>query len=423
MAPARIPLVRWAQAMMRSTTNSARTSFRSADAVRADAGQLQDLRHLDPKGRHSRAVGRRHRSDHLRRASNRLPGRTDARRIFPHQITREFTFLPYAQISEFALDDRLARHRSVLRSARAEARSLVAFVVDVTLHNPGRESGPSSVFPWALLIGQRFYGEPEKAVRASVDDRFIRSVNEETGAVRWWGGSREPDAVGRRAARASAACRRCARDAWSEREHLDEVTPQLAEFVSRRIFGALEYGIDVAPGARESLRMAVVFHRKGDARARPALEQLLGDATALHETQRYYAESSRRRALDDALARDQPRRRVGQSQHAARSSRSIRRAGGRPTRRRPTSSFRATPRGSCTATTISCRSFQPRRDRAVQQVSRTERPSRRVRARRQRLQDVVRAEHQRRHAAAPDRDPAPLQRDARRRVAAHRSTR
>ncbi|MGH7330788.1 MAG: hypothetical protein ACREJX_20760, partial [Polyangiaceae bacterium] len=74
-----------------------------------------------------------------------------------------------------------------------------------------------------------------------------------------------------------------------EREHLDEVTPQLAEYVSNRIFGAFEYSINVAPGAREHLRLAVVFNRKGDSLARPALEQLLGDAAALHETQRYYA--------------------------------------------------------------------------------------------------------------------------------------
>src|SRR5262249_5287261 len=122
----------------------------------------------------------------------------------------------------------------------------------------------------------------------SVVDRYMRSVNEETGAVRWWGGSRNPDqsVVALREQVLMHGMR-----GGSLGEQLDEVTPQLAEYVSNRIFGAFEYSIAVAPGARESLRLAVVFHRNGDALARPALEQLLADSTALHETQRYYAKA------------------------------------------------------------------------------------------------------------------------------------
>ena len=39
--------------------------------------------------------------------------------------------------------------------------------------------------------------------------------------------------------------------------------------VGRRVFGAFEYRITVAPGARESLRLAVVFHKDGTEQSRP----------------------------------------------------------------------------------------------------------------------------------------------------------
>ncbi|MBV8424393.1 MAG: hypothetical protein JO349_04320, partial [Candidatus Eremiobacteraeota bacterium] len=206
---------------------------------------------------------------------------------FPYQITRDFTFLPYAQISEFELDG-IAITEAFYVPCGPKHDRLVAFVVDVTLHNPGREARTVSLFPWALLIGQRFYGEPEKQVRAGVLDRAIRSVNEETGAVRWWGGSRQPDAAVI-ALREQVLLHGMREGRLIEREHLEEVTPPLAEYVSNRIFGAYEYSINVAPGAREPLRLAVVFNRKGDALARPDFDQLLGDDAALHETQRFYA--------------------------------------------------------------------------------------------------------------------------------------
>ena len=52
--------------------------------------------------------------------------------------------------------------------------------------------------------------------------------------------------------------------------------------MSRRIFGAFEYRIAVAAGARESLRLAVVYHKDGTERTRPVLEALLRDPRALH---------------------------------------------------------------------------------------------------------------------------------------------
>ncbi|MBD5635287.1 MAG: hypothetical protein IAI49_12490, partial [Candidatus Eremiobacteraeota bacterium] len=70
---------------------------------------------------------------------------------------------------------------------------------------------------------------------------------------------------------------------------LDEVTPELAFFASGRIFGAFEYRLPVVAGARETLRIAVTFDRRGLAPAQAAFEALLADARALDDTERYYA--------------------------------------------------------------------------------------------------------------------------------------
>lgn len=208
--------------------------------------------------------------------------------VFPHQITREFTFLPYAQISEFTLLDRLHVTEAFYVPHGPKHDRLVSFVIDVTLFNPGSKTIEVSLFPWALLVGQRFYGEPEHEVRAFVEDGFICSKNQQTGAERWWGGSCKPRAaiVG---LREQVMLQHMRGGSLVQEGHLEEVTPQLAECVSRRIFGAFEYRMSVDPGARESLRLAVVYHKDGREKSRPALEQLLNDQKALHETQRYYA--------------------------------------------------------------------------------------------------------------------------------------
>jgi glycogen debranching enzyme len=208
--------------------------------------------------------------------------------VFPHQITREFTFLPYAQISEFTLADRLHVTEAFFVPHGPKHDRAVSFVVDVTLYNPGAAPVDVGIFPWALLVGQRFYGEPEHEVQAWVEDDFICSKNQQTGAERWWGASRKPHAsiVG---LREQVMLHHMREGSLRAEGHLDEVTPQLAECVSRRIFGAFEYRMVVEPGARESLRLAVVFHKDGKDKSRPVLEQLLHDPKALHETQRYFA--------------------------------------------------------------------------------------------------------------------------------------
>ncbi len=218
----------------------------------------------------------------------------DGPTAFPYEIEREFTFLPYAQISEFPLRDDVHVTEAFYVPHGPRHDRAVSFVIDVTLHNRGRTDAGVRVFPWALLIGQRFYGEPEKEVRASVRGRYIRSMNEETGAVRWWGGSREPyGAVV--ALREQSLLHAMSGGSLQSQDQLAEITPNLAEIASSRIFGALEYRIAVKPGERASLRIGVVFHKDGDARSLPVLEALLHDPKALHETQRYYA-----RALADA---------------------------------------------------------------------------------------------------------------------------
>ncbi|BDE05380.1 hypothetical protein WPS_06560 [Vulcanimicrobium alpinum] len=213
----------------------------------------------------------------------------DDETLFPHQIVREFTFLPYAQIAEFEIGRDLHVTEAFFVPHGPKHDRVVSFVVDVTVHNASATAKTVRLFPWALLIGQRFYGEPEKEVCATVRGRFIRSFGEETGWVRWWGGSRAPDAVAV-ALREQTLLQGMMRGTLGTGEHLGEITPHLAEFSSRRIFGAFEYRLEIPPGGREPLRLAVVFHKDGDERSKPVLEQLLADDDALPATERYYAE-------------------------------------------------------------------------------------------------------------------------------------
>lgn len=211
--------------------------------------------------------------------------------FFPHQITREFTFLPYAQLSEFTLENRVHVTEAFYVPHGAAFQRAVAFVVDVTLYNPSAHEVDVSIFPWALLVGQRFYGEPEHEVHANIESGLICSRNLETGGDRWWGGSLAPAAVNLslREQVLLEHMRRGALVPGIQDQKFSEVTPEAAELVSRRIFGAFEYRIHVVPGAREPLRLAAVYHAKGTEHSRPILDALLRDPRALHDTQRYYA--------------------------------------------------------------------------------------------------------------------------------------
>ncbi len=77
--------------------------------------------------------------------------------VFPHQITREFTFLPYAQISEFTLADRVHVTEAFYVPHGPRHERVVSFVVDVTLYNPGgsadRRGGlPMGAARWTAVL-------------------------------------------------------------------------------------------------------------------------------------------------------------------------------------------------------------------------------------------------------------------------------
>lgn len=214
--------------------------------------------------------------------------------LFPHQLNREFTFLPYAQISELTLDHRLHVTEAFYVPHGETLDRTVSFVVDVTLYNPGGTTIDVAVFPWAMLVGQRFYGEPEHEVVAWSEGSFICSRNVATGAERWWGGSREPMAV-ELSLREQVLLENMRRSTLLPEDipgfgTEDGGNTEPAKLTSRRIFGAFEYRISVAPGARESLRLAVVYSKDGTAKSKPVLEVLLRDRRALHDTQRYFAD-------------------------------------------------------------------------------------------------------------------------------------
>ncbi|HTU70711.1 MAG TPA: hypothetical protein VMF11_10385 [Candidatus Baltobacteraceae bacterium] len=213
-----------------------------------------------------------------------------AQTLPPHQIEREITFLPYAQIGEFTLEHRVHVTEAFYVPFGEAFDRAVSFVVDVTLYNPGAAPIDVSVFPSAMLVGQRFYGEPESEMTAWAQGRFICSRNNENGATRWWGGSREPRAA-ELSLREQVLVENIRRGSLLPEGIPDfgRTAAETSTITGRRIFGAFEYSIAIAPGARESLRLAVVFHKDGTERSLPVLERLLADQRALHDTQRYFA--------------------------------------------------------------------------------------------------------------------------------------
>ena len=210
------------------------------------------------------------------------------RSIMPQQIERDFTFLPYAQISDFALDERLRVRECFYVPHGPRHERTVSFVIDITCTNESAEPVDLAIFPWALLVGQRFYGEPESEVQAAVDGGTIRAWNEETGAARMWGASRAPHAAAI-ALRERVLSQAIRRGTLRDESQMTEIVPELAEYASGRIFGTFEYRFVVAAGGSETLRIAVVFDGHGSDAARAKFDALLGDERALDDTERYYA--------------------------------------------------------------------------------------------------------------------------------------
>ena len=210
------------------------------------------------------------------------------RSIMPQQIERDFTFLPYAQISDFALDERLRVRECFYVPHGPRHERTVSFVIDITCTNESAEPVDLAIFPWALLVGQRFYGEPESEVQAAVDGGTIRAWNEETGAARMWGASRAPHAAAI-ALRERVLSQAIRRGTLRDESQMTEIVPELAEYASGRIFGTFEYRFVVAAGCSETFRIAVVFDGHGSDAARAKFDALLGDERALDDTERYYA--------------------------------------------------------------------------------------------------------------------------------------
>ncbi len=198
--------------------------------------------------------------------------------VLPQHVRRTFTFRPYAQISTFDVGGVAVAETFYVPHGEAHART-VAFVVEVTLENRSAVETELSVFAWSSLVGQRFYGETETSVRAEVGARSIGAWNEDTGAGRFWGSTKEPRAVvlAPREATIAGAIRRGSLSGTG--------SPQ----ASGAVVGAFEYVFRIAPGACETLRIAGAFARRGHAPARAAFDALLDDADALRDTERYYA--------------------------------------------------------------------------------------------------------------------------------------
>jgi hypothetical protein len=210
------------------------------------------------------------------------------RSVMPQQIERDFTFLPYAQLSDFALDERLRVRECFYVPHGPRHERTVAFVVDITCTNESAEPVELAIFPWALLVGQRFYGEPEAEVHAAVDGGTIRAWSDETGAARIWGASRAPHAAAV-ALRERVLSHAIRRGTLRDESQMTEIVPELADYASGRIFGTFEYRFVVPPGASETLRIAVAFDGRGVDAARASFDALLHDADALDDTERYYA--------------------------------------------------------------------------------------------------------------------------------------
>ena len=210
------------------------------------------------------------------------------RSFFPQQIEREFTFRPHAQIAAFALDERISVRETFYVPHGPRHDRTVGFALEIELENASSEPVDVAFFPWASLVGQRFYGETEKEVRADAVGRTIRACNDDTGAARVWGAHVLPydAAVAPRESALMQAIR-----SGTLGGHLRAVTPELAEATSGRIFGALEYRLRVAPGVPERLRIAVVFDGRGLEHALAKFDALIDDPLALDDTERYYADA------------------------------------------------------------------------------------------------------------------------------------
>ncbi len=130
-------------------------------------GNYKILRAIDRKRRRARIVGCRHRSNHFRHASDRVPAarrtgrrssriRSNASSPFCRTRKSRSSRSSIASTSPKPSTFRTARHSIAPSPSSSTSRSTT----------PARRRSRSRVFPWAMLVGQRFYGEPEHEVHA-----------------------------------------------------------------------------------------------------------------------------------------------------------------------------------------------------------------------------------------------------------------
>ena len=286
-------------------------------------GNYQDLRAVDRQGRRARSLGRRHRSDHLRHASHRLSRSGRSRDVLPASDRTR------AHVSAVRADLRVHARRIALHVTEAfyvphgpAFERAVSFVVDVTLYNPGRHGDRRRGLSLgdarrpALLRRTRTRG-------ARLERRPLHLLAERRDRRRALVGRIARAGRGRAlAARTGAARIDAPRDAGQGRIRADRrrrdaeggrarEPAHLRRASSTRITVAAGRARVAAPGGRLSTRTATDDEP-------PVARSAARRPTRAARHAALFCATPRRRALPHALAGDQPRRRVGESEHAAR---------------------------------------------------------------------------------------------------------
>ena len=308
-----------------SETNFAPTSARVADAVRAACsatskryaqstakGGVRGLWDADTDqiifGTHQIAyrVARRH-----------------AGTFFPHQIERELTFLPYAQISEFTLEHRVHVTEAFYVPHGPAFDRAVSFVVDITLYNPGARSARSRA---------SFRGRCSSA-SASTANPSTKCARGTTGVHLFEErGDRRRALVGRLAragrgrtlaARTSAAGKHAPRERCFQGQAGCSAEPGRRDARARRTGEPAHLRrVRVSHRRRRRARASRCAWPSSITRTAPSgagrcSKRCLTTERALHDTQRYFADrlaDARFLAPSPAISRGVV---VGQSQHAA----------------------------------------------------------------------------------------------------------
>ncbi len=217
------------------------------------------------------------RPDHLRRPPDRVSHRRGRHDDLPPPDPARLTFLPFAQISEFSLEDP-ARYRGVLRAARRDARQRTSPSRGPHAHNRATNPARCACFPGRSSSGSASTASP--------------SARSAPGRPRGGASCATRDRRGALVGRLARTCRRrscpcasrcCCTDAlgrWAAPGSTRRSRRPSAATGGPAHFRCARVSHRVAPGARESLRLAVVFDLRGKEEARADVRALLGDNRA-----------------------------------------------------------------------------------------------------------------------------------------------